>query len=127
MSRSSGRGQVDPLPALVAAAAVALGLSAYAGVLDASLGPSGDVDADAALEEVRDAATVNGAVRPERLERGPLGTPDGRLVNVTLATAGRAWTAGPTPPAGAARATGRVAVTIDPGQVRPGQLRVVVW
>lgn len=127
MSRSSGRGQVDPLPALVAVAAITLGLSTYAGVLDDALPETRGPDAEVALDAVYDAAARNGIVRPARFDASSLSTPTGRRVNATLDVGERRWTFGPRPPDGTARADRRVPVALAPGRVTPGELEVVVW
>lgn len=127
MSRSQGRAQVDPLPALVAVAAVGLGLSAYAGVLADAVQPTGGPDAERALDEVRDAVSTNGVVRPGRLDGSALPTPGGRQLNATVVVGDERWSAGPMPRTGAPRASARIPVAVAPGNVSAGRLRVVVW
>jgi len=121
------RGQVEPLAAIVAVFAVGVALSAYAGVLDATL-PTPDRNlAEPTVERAERALADAGVVAPDalpaRLEVGP----DDYRVNLTLDVAGRTWHAGPTPPPRADAAARPVSVRVAPGRVRPGQLRAEVW
>jgi hypothetical protein len=130
MSRSSGRGQVEPLPALVAVGAVCLGLSLYAGALDSQFPAPRGPDPRGALDAVHDHAAADGVVDPDALASAP--APEGRRLNVTLMAGERRWAVGPAPPGaspprGAGRAARRVSVRFGPGDVRPGRMRVVVW
>lgn len=128
MSRSSGRAQVEPLVALVAVAAVCLGLSLYAGVLDDALRDrperaTAETVADRALAEVAPA----GVARPPLLPAVEGAAPDGYLVNVTLVAGEYRVAVGPVAPDRARTATRPTGVRVAPGEVRPGALRVVVW
>lgn len=143
MSRSSAdptgggdtatRGQLEPVPALVAVFVVSAALVAYVGALDAALArhrPDRNL-AGRTLDAVSDHLRRGGAVRPERLSTVRRIAPEGRRLNATLAAAGRRWQAGkpvrdPTAPA-VERARRRVAVRIAPGRVRTGWLEVTVW
>lgn len=125
MLRSSDRGQVDPLVALVAVAALGLGLSLYAGTVNQAIDTDRGADAERVLETVHDRVAPDGVARPSRLDDA-MGRP-GLRVNVTLTTRSHRWTAGPTPPTSADSADRRVSVPLDPGRVRPGRLRVSVW
>lgn len=150
MSRSSGRGQVEPLAALVAVVAVCLALSAYVGVLDARLPGSPERSVAAtALERVDDAVAPAGVAVPGRVGRGPGAGPDGYATNVTLLADGRRWRAGPEVPTRAAGdppapqdrpdpadsdavapadvATEPIGVRVAPAAVEPGRLVVRVW
>ena len=134
MSRSSGPERASmPVAALVAVAAVGLGLSLYAGALDASLvrpGHGPDTAGTAADRAVAELAP-DGVVLPDRLDRARAALPDDLRANLTLRADDRAWHAGPVPPAGAAGDDGRasvaVSVRVAPGRVRTGRLTVVVW
>lgn len=132
MSRSSGRrpaarGQVEPLAALVAVFAVGVALTAYTGVLDATL-PTPDRNvAEPTLERATRAVAEAGVADPESLAAGLRAGPDGYRVNLTLRAAGESWHAGPTPPASADVADRAVSVRLSPGRVRPGRLRAEVW
>ncbi|MWG35426.1 DUF7285 family protein [Halomarina oriensis] len=134
MSRSSGRdapvgrgrGQVEPVAALVALAVVCAALSLYAGVLDGALaGVSTDDDgpAEQVADRVRDRVAPAGVAAPPRLSA----VTDGYRFNATLACRERAWTTGAPPPVGASRAREPVSVRVAPGVVRPCRLVVVVW
>lgn len=127
MRRSSADGQTE-VSALVAVMAVGLGLSLYAGVLVTRL-PSQATDGHTATvaDRATDLVTEDGVVRPDRLDRGLAATPAGTMMNLTLHAGGRVWTAGPRPPSGGSTATARVTVRVDPGLIRPGQLRVRTW
>jgi len=118
---------VEPLAALVAVAAVALALSLYAGVLEASL--PGDNDRGGAVTADRALAAVapDGVARPARLSAALSAAPAGYRLNLTLTTGEHRWSAGPDRPPGVEPRSRQVAVRLGPGRVRPGTLRVVVW
>lgn len=129
MSRSSAsertRGQVHPLPALVAVLALTLALTAYADVTHRLPAPDEPTPAEPALKRVEADATTGALVDPTAISPGAAAL-DGYRVNVTLRTAERRLTAGPTPPDDSASASSRVAV--DTGErVNPGVLDVEVW
>lgn len=128
MSRSSGRAQTEPLAALVAVAMVSLALGLYAGVLDSTLpGQSDRAVAEPALSAVEDRIAPVGVVRPGRVPESPAAGPDGYETNVTVTAGDRRWTAGPSAPDSARRASEQVGVRVGPASVVPGRLRVVVW
>lgn len=128
MSRSSGRGQTEPLAAIVAVAAVGIGLSLYAGVLDATLpGERDRSTASAALERVDRAVAPAGVARPKRVPGSHEAGPGGYRTNVTLTAAGRRWSSGPTVPPDADEAEERLGVRVAPATVEPGRLRAAVW
>lgn len=125
MSRWSDRGQVDPLPALVAVAALGVGLSLYAGAVSDALGETRQPHADRVLDTVHDRLAPDGVVRVPRLASAV--DRRGVQVNATLTTRHRRWTAGPTPPSHAASARRQVSIQRGRARVRPGRLRVSVW
>ncbi|MFB6184097.1 MAG: hypothetical protein ABEI96_06035 [Haloarculaceae archaeon] len=128
MSRSSGRGQLEPVPALLAVLAVVAGLTLYVGVVDDALpGSRSRAVAGDVADTVERTASVAGAVRPGRLDAGRATAPDGYDCNVTLVVDGRRWTSGPSPVPGAQRTTRLVGVRLSPGRVRRGRLGVTVW
>jgi hypothetical protein len=130
MSRSSARrGQVEPTAALAATFAVVVGLALYAGVLaDVTPGRTDRAPADPALDRVNAALSPEGTVvLPDRVADGPDAGPDGRRTNVTVRTATRRWTAGPSPPPDAGTAAKSVGVRLGPADIRAGTLRVEVW
>lgn len=118
---------MEPLAALVAVAAVALALSLYAGVLEASLPEDTDREGAVTADRALAAVAPDGVARPERLSAALSAAPAGYRLNLTLTTGERRWSAGPDHPPGAEARTRQAAVRLDPGQVRPGTLRVVVW
>jgi len=128
MSRSSARGQTEPLAALVAVVMVSLALGLYAGVLDAELpGQQDRRIAETTLSAVEDHVAPTGVVLPGRIADGPAAGPTGYETHVVVTTADDRWVAGPAPPEGARRASERVSVRAAPSRVVPGRLRVVVW
>lgn len=128
MSRSSDKAQTEPLAALVAVAAVGLGLSLYVGVLDAELPGSSDRQlADAVIERVEAAVAPSAVAFPSRLDDGQAAGPDGYRTNVTLTTDDRRWHSGPSAPENADSATARLGIRVGPSRVRTGTLRVSVW
>lgn len=135
MSRSSGRAQVEPVVALVAAVVVSVGLGLYAGATDEHLERIDQRTADAATttlahqtaDRVADTARVDGTVRPGRLSAAVASGPAGYRVHATLRTRTGRWTAGPPAPGGAVGVERRVTVHLGPGRARPGSLRVWVW
>lgn len=131
----AARGQVDPLPALLAVVVVGLSLSLYTGALDALPGATDDADANAVADEragaaltaVCDAVCRGGVVVPGRLEAGLAAAPERHRVSLRLATAEETWTAGPDPPDDAGRAARPVSVRLASGRVVAGRLVVEVW
>lgn len=128
MPRSSGRGQTEPLAAIVAVVAICLGLSLYVGVLDASLSGSDDrAVARPALDRAERAVAPDGVAGPDRLDDARAAGPDGYRTNVTLSVGDRSWTAGPPSNGSVDVAATRVGVRTGPGAVRAGTLEVAVW
>jgi len=128
MSRSSGRGQAEPLAALVAVVAVGLGLSLYVGVLDAELATSADRNvAGSAVERVEDAVAPSGVALPDRIDDARAAGPTGYRTNVTITTDNRRWRAGPPAPVSADSARTRLGVRVGPSRVRTGTLTVRAW
>jgi|AntDeeMetagen192_2_1112575.scaffolds.fasta_scaffold07302_2 hypothetical protein len=128
MLRSSGRGQTEPLAALVAVVAVGLGLSLYVGVLDAELAPSSERNvAASAIERVEDAVAPSAVAHPDRIDDAQAAGPVGYRTNVTLTTADQRWRSGPSVPENADSARKRLGVRIGPSRIRAGTLRVRVW
>jgi len=127
MSRWSGRAQVEPLAALVAVFAVCAALSVYAGVLDATVPTLDRNAAEPTVERVERRLTDAGVVDPRTLLDGLRAGPDGYGLNLSLRADGETWSAGPTPPPSADAAERTVSVSVGPGRIRPGRLRVEVW
>jgi hypothetical protein len=128
MRRSSARrGQVEPIPALVAVAILGSALSAYAVAFGAAL-PAADHGSDRArpaLDRATATLRVDGVVRPRRISRAAATLP--ATANVTVRAGGRAWHAGPVPPANASVASRPVPVRVASGRILPGRVRVEVW
>lgn len=124
---SRGRAQTEPLAAIVAVFAVAVGLVTYSGLLSDTMPESERDLAPATLSEVRDAVGSNGVLFPSRLADGLEAKPAGYRLNLTLSTESRAWHAGPPAPPDADSAAAVVSVRLAPGDVRPSRLRVEVW
>mgnify|MGYP000123810873 CR=1 FL=1 len=127
-SASERRGQASPTAALVAVAAVGIGLSLYATVF-AGIVPTADRDvATPTLSEVHDAVSPAGVAKPDRLDAAIEAGPAGWSLLVELRTDTRRWRTGTPPSQGAeTQSTGRhVPVRTAPGRVQPGWLRVVV-
>ena len=139
------RGQASPTAALVAVAAVGLGLSLYATVF-AGVAPTADRNvAEPTLSRVHDAVAPAGVADPDRLDgaagenaagAGEAGAseagmvPEGWSLAVELRTDTERWSAGDFPAStagnGGQSAGRRVPVRVAPGDVRSGWLRVVV-
>ena len=131
MSRSSARGQVEPVAALAVLLAVSSAVSAYAVALD-DVGAERRDERELAgptLDRVTDVLVTGGIADPTRTARAHRAGPDGYRVNVTVAAAGRRWHVGGTPSPGATTdaASRSVGVRLGPGRVRPGRVRVEVW
>jgi hypothetical protein len=130
MSRSSARGQVEPIAALVCLLAVCVAVSTYATTL---AGMEYETERDVAaptLDRVVDRLAAGGVAVPDRTERTRRAGPAGYRLNVTVAAAGERWHAGPTPPGRRAdtdTAARTIGVRLAPGRVRPGRVRVEVW
>lgn len=129
MSSSSGRAQTEPLAALAAVFAVAIGISLYAGVLDHALEGSPDRDiAEPTLDRVERTVAPDGVVTPGRLSEVTEHAPADYRMNASVHADGRTWSVGPAPPnATVDRASTRVAVEVTPTAVESGELRVVTW
>ncbi|AXG06504.1 hypothetical protein DU500_08760 [Haloplanus rubicundus] len=130
MSRSSARGQVEPIAALVCLLAVCAAVSTYATAL---AGAGYETERDVAtptLDRVVDRLAAGGVAVPDRTERARRAGPAGYRLNVTVAAAGERWHAGPRPPGRRADTdtAGRtISVRLAPGRIRPGRVRVEVW
>lgn len=122
MFSSAGRGQVEPLPALVAVSAFVAALGLYAGAIPTVPNADRPVEGLTLSRTVED-ATVGGVLDPARLDPEP---PSGYRLAIVVRANGRTWRRGPTPPADAASATTTVLVATDAGE-SVGRIRVWVW
>lgn len=121
MFSSARRGQVEPLPALVALAAFAIGLSLYGVTLEGVTLASGPEVSDATMDATYHTLSEGPVVVPARLETRSNDLPEG--VAVTLRADGQTWVRG-TPPDDPEQSRRRhVLVRTDSGEV-PGILRV---
>lgn len=129
MSRSSGRGQVEPVAALVVLLAVCGAVSVYAVAVDGAIRAGERSVATPTLDRTVDVLAPDGVAKPNRTDRARRSGPAGYQLNVTVAAAGRRWHAGATPPGGAATETAAraIGVRLGPARVRPGRVRVEVW
>ncbi|MFB9804614.1 hypothetical protein ACFFQF_03760 [Haladaptatus pallidirubidus] len=105
----------------------------YTGVLGDAMPEPNRNPAPATLSGVERAASSNGVVTPTRLVGALRMKPEGRHLNVTLATnpgdenRTRLWNEGPPTPKTADAAETIVSVRVSPGNIRPARLRVEVW
>lgn len=125
--RIAARGQVDPVPALVAVVAVAAGVGLYAAALDGVPTATSTDRAPVLLERIHDETVDGGVADPDRLDV-PSNRTDPRVA-VVLSTSESTWRVGTeldrTDP-GTTTASRRVSVRTAPGNNDPGTLRVVV-
>lgn len=130
MPRSSAsereRGQVQPLPALVAVLALTVALTAYGGVTHSLPDPRSPSPAPPALQRIQVDATKGAVLRPAALDPAAARLPDYRA-NVTLDLPDARYARGPEPPASTTAARASVAAASDGDRVVPGVLRVEVW
>jgi hypothetical protein len=126
MFSSARRGQVEPLPALLAVAAFAIALSLYGTSLEAvQLRPDPTVS-DGAVEGTLATIAEGTVVYPGRLDRLDVGIDGPSHRSVVITAAGRTWRRGPRPPADAPSARRHVLVYTHNG-TEPGTLRVIEW
>lgn len=125
MFSSARRGQVEPLPALLALATFAIALSLYGTTLEAvPLGGEPTIS-EGTVESVLETLADGTVVYPDRLDR--LDEADGTERRaVIVSAAGRTWRQGPRPPGDADTVRRHVLVDTSDG-ARPGTLRVSVW
>lgn len=122
------RGQLSPTAALVAVATIGMGLSLYATAFAGAVPLPDRNVAEPTLERVHDTVVTAGVADPSRLDQAGEHGPDGYRLRVSLGVESQRWAVGPAPPtSGVDTASRNVAVRTDPGRVRSGRLRVVVW
>ena len=129
MSSSSGRAQTEPLAALAAVFALGVGLSLYAGALDATL-PALVTDremAPHAADRLVAETSAFGAVVPPLDGNVDAARPTGYEMNASLRTDAGTWTAGPPRPHSPECVDRDVTARVAPARVRPGILEVCVW
>jgi hypothetical protein len=121
------RGQVEPTAALIATVAVCLSLGLYAVALGNAIPASERNPAEPTLDRVDARLSAGGVVVPARRGSALAAGPSGYRTNVTITAADGRWTAGPSAPADADRATQQTSVRVDADRVRIGTLQVAVW
>lgn len=121
VSSSARRGQVEPLPALIALAVFALALSMYGTVFTGLPLPGDDDVSEATITRVTDTITEGVVVQPDRLDRLEGHVPSG--TGVLVRANGRTWGWGPDASRGGESVTRQVLVQTSQGAV-PGTLRV---
>ncbi len=129
MSSSSDRAQTEPLAALVAVFALGVGLSLYAGAIDATL-PALTTDremAPYAADRLVAESSAFGAVVPPLEGHLAAARPTGYELNASVRTDEGTWSAGPGRPPTPECVDRHVTVRVAPGRVRPGLLEVCVW
>lgn len=121
------RGQVEPLAALAAVAALGLVLALYAGVLETTTPtPEPEVE-DAALLRTVGALRTGAILDPEAVGRAAAAAPRGYRLRVTVRAANRTWSGGPEPPGDTVSAARVAPVRISRGTAVSGRVRVEVW
>ena len=121
MSSSARRGQVEPLPALVAVAAFALALSLYGTTLQGIALGTHSEDPAATETRVRDTLMEGVVVYPDRLNELDGAVPAG--TSVVIRAEDRVWRYGPDPGPDEPTVRRHVLVWTDDGTV-PGRLEV---
>lgn len=121
MFSSECRGQVEPLPALLALSVFAIGLSLYGGVLDGiAIGTESEIR-EATVNEVQATLSEGSVIVPERLESRSGDLPED--VSISLRSDGRTWTYGLSLDDPDNSRLRHVLVRTDEGE-KPGILRV---
>jgi hypothetical protein len=124
----SSRAQTEPIAALVAVLAIAIGLGLYAGVAADQRVEEDGTDAEATMQRVSAGLLEDGvfadpgdrSLQPERFAR------PGERVRIELRWNGRLWTIGRRAPPGADAAWRPVTVQTADRRV-PGRMVVLVW
>ena len=125
---SRRRAETEPLVAIVAVFAVAVGLTVYVGVHNGTLPSETERDvASPTLQRAYTALAPAGVVEPDRLSPDAFDGPEGYHVRISITTGGGEWHVGPDTPPEANVAARPVTVRVAPGVNRPGQLEVAVW
>lgn len=123
----SRRGQVEPIAAIAAVFAIAVGFALYAGVASEVAPEREGTDAEATMHRLEARALSDGILSaPPAINASALSRP-GEAVNVTVETEAGSWAAGPEPPGETEVARRPVTVRVDAGRQVPGWLRLEVW
>lgn len=122
MFSSACRGQVEPLPALLALAVFAIGLSLYGGTLEDVTLPTGPEVSDATMTQAHGTVSEGSVVVPDRMDDLDGALPED--LAVVLRADGRTWNWGTPPDDPDQTRMRRVLVRTERGEV-PGVLRVV--
>jgi len=121
------RAQTEPIAALVAVLAIAIGLALYAGVAVDRQPARDETDAEATMQRVEAGVLEDGVLEWNRSLQFDRFARPGEAVNVTIAVNGSRRRFGPRAPPGADRASRPVTIAFPDGVQRPGQLTVGVW
>lgn len=126
MFSSARRGQVEPLPALIALAIFGVSLSIYGMTFhNVSIGSEAAVD-ESAVRQVVETVSEGTVVHPNRLSAVETSPSGGGHVSVVVRADGQVWRTGPTPPDSAPSTVRSVLVQTRAGEM-PGRLRVSTW
>lgn len=120
MFSSARKAQVEPLPALLALAVFAIGLSLYGVTLDGLPMGSDPTISDATMDIAVGTLSEGPVVLPGRIDQVPNELPDG--IEVTLRAGDQTWQAGTADDGNSSRPR-QVLVRTERGEV-PGVLRV---
>ena len=124
MFSSARRGQVEPLPALLAVAAFAVALSLYGTTLESiPIGPEPTVP-DATVTKTIDTLTEGTVVQPDRVPSLAGNVPEG--TTVVVRADGHTWQYGPERDPGDGPSTVRRVLVQRPDGAVPGIVRVSV-
>lgn len=121
MFSSARRAQVEPLPALLALAVFAIGLSLYGGTLEGVTLPTDPEVSDATMTQTHGALSEGTVVVPDRMDTLDGALPTGTAV--VLRADGQTWRWGPTLDDPEQTRSRHVLVRTERGEV-PGVLRV---
>lgn len=123
MSSSVRRGQVDPIPALVAVSVLIGAIGVYAIAFQSIPLDRDRPVTDRVLSVTVAASSEAGVLDPRSIEVEP---PHGYEVAAVVRASGRTWRRGPSPPGRAETETAPVLVRTDRGE-SIGRIRVWVW
>lgn len=122
------RGQTEPIAALVAVLAIAVGLGLYAGVAADRAPSREETNAEATMQRVTAHALEDGVYRAETFANRDRYERPGETVHIRVDwSRGSFTTHGPDPPADADVARRPITYRLESGAQRPAVLTVRVW